>query len=246
MYRVALVVTAMISTGRLRAQPPAAPAFEAASIRLTRPGDAGSTSFSPVATNRWTATNAPLFFLVQIAYGISSPDQISGAEKLGSQRFDLTAKADDGVILTAEELRPRLRRLLEDRFKLAAHHEQREVDGFALVVAKGGPKLKPASGEPEPSGRAGIYPGGLHIMNANLSWFATNLKSPAGRPVVDKTGIEGNYDFEMRYSLEDDRSTALPSFFTALQEQFGLKLDKSKVTIDVVVIDHAEKMPTAN
>lgn len=239
-------VLALLCAGWLCGQPQAAPAFEAASIRPTAPGDSINTWFSPYGANRWTATNANLFFLVQIAYGVSSSDQILGIEKLGSQRFDLTAKADDGVILTPDELRPRLQHLLEECFKLAAHHEQKQVDGFALVVAKGGPRLKPASDKPEPPGRVGVYPGGLHVMNASLGSFATYLRSPAGRPVVDKTGIEGNYDFEMRYAREGDESTALPSFFTALQEQFGLKLERSKVVVDVVVIDHAEKMPTGN
>lgn len=83
-------------------------------------------------------------------------------------------------------------------------------------------------------------------MNFPLSAFATSLRSPAGRPVADKTGIQGNYDFSLTYARDSDTDSSLPSFFTALQEQFGLKLEPAKVPLEIVVIDHLEKIPTEN
>jgi uncharacterized protein (TIGR03435 family) len=225
-----------------QSSPEPLPAFEAASVRLTPPASLGYTTFSPYGTGRYTATNATLDSLVQIAYGVPY-QQISGIEKLGSEHYDLTAKAEDGVLLTYEQLQPRLRRLLEERFKLAIHRERKDFDGYALVVAKAGPKLQPTTGSSE---SGAIYPGGLRVMNMPLSSFAGVLRSPAGRPVIDKTGIAGSYDFTLAYARDGDTDSALPSFFTALQEQFGLKLEAAKVPLEVVVIDRVEKVPDEN
>jgi uncharacterized protein (TIGR03435 family) len=225
-----------------QSQPDRRPDFEVASVKMTPSGSLGNTSWSPYGTNRYTATNATLDFLVQIAYGITL-SQISGIEKLGWEHYDVSAKAEDGLLLTPDELRPRLQRLLEQRFKLMSHREQKEFDGYALVIAKGGPKLKPTAGVSE---NGMIYPGGLRIMNQQLGGLAGALRSPADRPVVDKTGIDGNYDFTLSYAQDDDASSSLPSLFTALQEKFGLRLESSKVSLEILVIDRAEKIPAEN
>ena len=83
-------------------------------------------------------------------------------------------------------------------------------------------------------------------MNRSLDDFAAELRSPAGRPVVDKTGIQGKYDFVLSYAREGDKESPDPSFFTALQERYGLKLQKSKVRLDILVVDQVEKVPSDN
>jgi|SRR5579863_133021 len=218
------------------------PAFEVASVKLTPPGSLGYTSWSPYGTNRYAASNATLDFLVQLAYGMPL-DQISGVEKLGSEHYEISVKAKDGVLLTLDQLQPRLRRLLAERFRLAAHRAQKEYDGYALVVARGGPKLKPGAGVSE---NGTIYPGGLRIMNSTLAGFAGSLRSPAGRPVIDKTGIAGNYDFTLSYARDGDTDSPLPSLFTALQEEYGLRLEKAKVPLEILVIDRVERVPSEN
>jgi uncharacterized protein (TIGR03435 family) len=220
----------------------AQPAFEVASVKLTPPGSLGYTSWSPYGTNRYAASNATLEGLVQLAYGISR-EQISGIEKLGSEHYEISVKAEDGVLLTLDQLQPRFRRLLEERFKLAAHRGQKEYDGYALSVAKGGPRLKPTAGSSE---NGMIYPGGMRILNSTLAAFAGSLRSPAGRPVIDKTGITGNYDFTLSYARDGDTDSPLPSLFTALQEQYGLRLEKAKVPLEILVIDRVEKVPSEN
>jgi uncharacterized protein (TIGR03435 family) len=222
--------------------PVSLPSFEVASVRLTSPANLGYTTFGPYGENRYTASNVTLSFLVQLAYGVPY-EQITGLEKLGLEHYEVSTKADDGVLLTSEQLQPRMRRLLEERFKLATHAEMKDFDGYALVVAKGGPKLKPTAGRSE---TGMIYPGGLRLLNMPLSSFAGSLRSTAGRPVVDQTGIAGNYDFTLSYARESDTDSPLPSFFTALQETFGLKLEATKVPLELVVIDRAEKIPTEN
>ena len=83
-------------------------------------------------------------------------------------------------------------------------------------------------------------------MNTPLSSFATSLRSLAGRPVVDKTGIQGRYDFTLSFARLDDPESTLASFSTAVQEQLGLKLEPAKVPLELLVIDHVEKIPTEN
>jgi uncharacterized protein (TIGR03435 family) len=169
--------------------------------------------------------------------------QISGNDKLGSEHYDLAAKAEDGVVLTYLALQPRLQRLLEQRFHLAVHKDEKEFDGYALTVAKGGPKLTPATALSE---TGSIYPGGLRLMNMSVAGFASMIRSTVGSPVEDRSGITGNYDFEMRFARDDDKDSMLPSFPTALRETFGLRLEKTKVKLELVVIDHVDKIPTEN
>jgi uncharacterized protein (TIGR03435 family) len=218
------------------------PAFEVASVRVTPPAQIGYTSVSPYGGNRFTVTNATLQLLVQIAYG-TPYEQMSGIDKLGSERYDVTAKAEDGVVLTYEQVKPRMRRLLEERFQLKIHHEQKTTDGYALVAAKGGPKLQPGT---KTTRQNQIYPGGLRLSNAPVGLLAGMLRGPAGRPVMDKTGIEGNYDFQLSYAREEETESRLPSIFTALQEQYGLKLEPAKVPLEILVIDRVEKIPAEN
>jgi uncharacterized protein (TIGR03435 family) len=116
-------------------------------------------------------------------------------------------------------------------------------DGYALVAAKGGPKLHPASGSAKQNQ---IYNGGLRLSNAPVGSLALMLRGPAGRPVMDKTGIQGNYDFQLSYALDAETEARLPSIFTVLQEQLGLKLEPAKVPLEILVIDRTEKIPAEN
>ena len=219
-----------------------APEFEAASIRITAPAQFGLSKPGSYGTNRYTATNVTLDFLVQLAYGVPY-QQISGIDKLGTEHYDLAAKAEDGVVLTYLALQPRLQLLLEQRFHLSVHKDEKEFDGYALTVAKGGPKLTPATGSSE---TGSIYPDGLRLMNMPLAGFATMIRSIVGSPVEDHTGLAGKYDFELKFARDDDKESMLPSFPTALRETFGLRLEKTKVRLEVVVIDHVDKIPTEN
>jgi uncharacterized protein (TIGR03435 family) len=160
----------------------------------------------------------------------------------------------------------RLRTLLADRFKLAMHRETREIPVYALAVAKGGPKIKPEDpgGENMSSSR-----GHLTAKTASMATFADFLAGPyvsLGRPVVDKTGLSGVYSYTLDWTPESSNSSGRapertegrktasaepardqwPSIFTAVQEQLGLRLDARKEPLDLLVIDHAEKVPTEN
>jgi uncharacterized protein (TIGR03435 family) len=163
--------------------------------------------------------------------------------------------------------------LLEERFKLKVHHETRQLLGYELVVAKGGPKLQDTTG-PDPNAPRGpdgkpitgsymsMHPGkngGMEIEShgygmEQLAGTLTQSNLGVDHRVVDKTGLTGKYDFTLEFDPRSgvgpaDAATGasdpLPTIFNALEDQIGLKLQRAMQTIDVVVVDHAEK-PAAN
>jgi uncharacterized protein (TIGR03435 family) len=218
----------------------AQPAFEVASIKRAPPG--GVFSISPSGAGTFTVRSISLEVLISWAFGMDS-DRISGKQNwLSSDFYDVSAKPEGDRALSYEQLRPLLQQLLADRFKLSVHREMKDAPGYALVVAKDGSKLQPTTGNPS---RPAILPGGLRADNISLQTLAGMLARPTGRPVVDKTGIAGNFDITLDYA-EGAADSSLPSVFTALQEQLGLRLVAQKVPIETLVIDHVERAPTEN
>ena len=218
--------------------------FEVASVRLTPPGSTGNTYLSPPGSASFTATNVTLDVLIELAYGVDE-NQISKAPVwLGSQHYDVSVKPEGPGGLTYAQMKQPLQQLLEQRFALAVHRENKDVDGYALVIAKGGPKLKASTDD---SGRNKfILPNGIRFDHTVIATFAAALARPTGRPVVDKTGLSGNFDIDLKYAPEKAVDSSLPSIFTALQEQLGLKLEPAKVPFEMLVIDHVNRTPTEN
>jgi bla regulator protein blaR1 len=182
-----------------------------------------------------------------------------------SERYDVEAKVDDEDVpkwraLSLSQQGFALQSLLVRRFNLQFHHETRERPTYSLVVAKNGPKLHKAqhvetnpSGTNSPDGtgdrdESTVTPGKIVLKGSSLSVLANLLSSQGlSHPVVDKTGLTDLYDITVRWSPADVGSSdaLLPSLFTALREQLGLKLEYNKNPLDVIVIDHIEK-PSAN
>jgi uncharacterized protein (TIGR03435 family) len=161
-----------------------------------------------------------------------------------------------------------LRNLLIDRLKLAAHLEPREQPVYFLVMARPdrrlGPKIEPANRDcaaVAAASQAGVRPPtlappangappcGTQIDNGDmaaggitLDVLARNLGLRAGRPVFDRTGLEGYYDLTLKFSRDQDAANPdAPSIFTALQEQLGLKLEPGRAPLQTLVIDHIER-----
>jgi len=177
---------------------------------------------------------------------------------INSDRFDISAKA--GSATTSDQLRRMLRTLLADRFQLALQREMRELNVFALTINRDGPKLKESvshSSEPERGVRisgigrlTGIAASSSQLAEA-LSDVTLNGSSIVNRPVLDKTGLTGLYDFTLSW-LPDPGQVGNAagqgegaSIFTALVEQLGLKLEAQKGPVEILVIDHVEK-PSEN
>lgn len=137
--------------------------------------------------------------------------------------------------------------LLADRFHLKVHWEPRERTVYLLTVAKSGVRMSPAA-DPK-HGSMTFNSGKLSGKGVPVSFIASLLASPAQRTVIDHTGLQGQYDFDLHFSPESmtavDGTNAEPDFFTAVQEQLGLKLQSSKAQVPVLIVDHVEQ-PTPN
>jgi len=237
--------------------------FEVASVKPTpaaRSGRDHDTYFRSLPGGRFSAENASLGMLIMNAYRVDS-SQISGGNwlRFGGENYDIEAKADDqdprfkaaeaAGLAAKQALRDSmLRSLLEDRFKLAVHRETKETSGYALVPAKGGPKLKEPTEARSGDGSISVAARGrLRGQKAPLSMLAAQLTRMVGSSVVDETGLEGGFDFNLEWTPEETPTdlASAPSIFTAIQEQLGLRLEARQERTEIVVIDHAEK-PDAN
>lgn len=242
------------------------PAFEVAAIKPNKSGGGGShSSFDGI---RLTATNISVKSLIQYnGYGIPGPQILGGPSWVASDRFDIEAKVDEATAERIKTLsrdqeslldRQLVQQLLADRFKLAVHFEKKDLPVYALVVARGGPKLTaskdPDKGTSTSSGNAQMTATSI-TMEKLAQVLTQNLAMELGRVVIDKTGIEGKYDVKLTWSPENnsagitnasnEASPPGPSIFTALKEQLGLKLESTKGPVESLVIDHIEQ-PSEN
>lgn len=264
----------------LQAPDAAAPSFEVATVRPNH-SDNALLNYH-LSTARFQAENAPLTALIRFAYDIKSDDQLpKDPGWIASERFDVDAKVDDAAAEAMNKLLPdqkflqfrlMLRSLLEERFKLKVSTQMKELPVYALVAAKGGPKLTPLNLPPETAARkmptlAGGSRGELKAGACSMAMFTRWLSGSydtGDRVVIDATGLAGVYDFTLSWTPENIHAAQLsaassgqelanastadaskPSLFTALQEQLGLKLESRKAPVEVLVIDHVEQ-PSPN
>jgi len=238
-----------------------APSFEVATIKLNTSGS-GSSSSNFGGGDRFIASNVTIKNLLQYsAFHISGLRIVGGPKWLDSAHFDIEAKLDPAEAQRLGAL-PRsvktlqfqalFQRLLADRFQLKTHWEEREQPVYALSIAKGGSKLNTAADTQHGSGSSS---GNDRVQGTNvtLTQVAEILTQEAsgelGRVVVDRTGISGAFDFNLKWAYDtgaasSDAPTG-PSIFTAIQEQLGLKLEPDKAPVRVLVIDRLE-MPLEN
>lgn len=220
-------------------------AFEAASVKPNKMGGArGPVQMKPESL---TGTNVTLKQLMRYAYELQD-SQLSGPGWTETEGYDVTAKPNRPA--SASQLRLMLQTLLEDRFKLKLHRETKDLPVYWLVVAEGGPKLRDPKEEAvfntALGGKSPFRPGFNAVFtNKDLPGFAERLSRGIGRPVVDKTGIKGQYWFQLEWAADHQPGTAGPSLLTAIQEQLGLKLEEQRAPTEVLVIDHVEK-PSEN
>jgi uncharacterized protein (TIGR03435 family) len=241
-------------------QRPSQPAFEVASVKPVEGSRGTMYNFSSSGPRvRYIAYAATQ--LVMEAYNVRNYQVIfpptaappSGGE-YGTAYYDIEAKAEGGRARSRDEFRPMLQTLLADRFKLRAHRETKEIPAYALLVAKGGPKFKESSPNATESTQT-VVSGRNQSITASKTSMDELAQMIGGafaldRPVVDRTGLAGAYDFKIEASPEwrmkgDDSDLRNISIFTAVQEQLGLRLASQKAMIEVLVVDHVEK-PSPN
>lgn len=208
------------------ASPSSALTFEVASIKPNKSGDQRVMIQLP-PTGRISATNIPLRLLMRQAFDVQDFQIVGGPNWIASDRFDIVAKAPEGITTGPEQIRPMLRALLADRFKLVTHNETREMPIYSLVLARAdgkfGPKLSaakvdcearfsaarrggpppefPAPGQPMECGFM-MGPGNMNVGGMPMLELARALSPMVGRIVVDKTGLKGRYDFQLTYAAE--------------------------------------------
>lgn len=232
----------------LSAQPAPESRFEVASIKPTPADQYNGSSGIKSGHGRITASGVTLKRCIIGAYGVGPSQIVGGPPWLDSDRFEIAAKADQP--LGDAGLMTMLQTLLADRFKLALHHETRTLEALVLEVAKSGPKLEKAEGE---GSSTDSHRGGITGRSLSMDHFAWVLARALNVPVVNQTGLEGNFNFKLEWSPDADKpvkpgeipADTGPSIYAALQEQLGLRLASRKAPVDVLVIDHAER-PTEN
>lgn len=254
-----------LASGQQTGAAPARPAFAVASVKPTDQSLRQYIDMRVLPGGTVTATAVTLKFLITVAYGVQAVQVSGGPGWIDTAKFDILAKPPDGE---NPQVLPMLQSLLEDRFKLVVRHDAKELSVYELKPIKAGqlgPKLKPAEpgacpatppGENIPCGGFVQEPGHLYGHKATFSALAKPLAGIVGRPVVDKTGVATEFDLTLAWMPDaalgggadagrPPQNSDLPSIFTAVQEQLGLKLDAAKESTEVLVIERAEK-PSEN
>jgi len=246
--------------------------FEVASIKPHAPGETSSST--NLVSGGINATNITLRQLIVRAYDIQDFQLLGGPAWINDDRWDIMARTPDFVMpqdpnslsdqqrkTIQEQMQERLRNLLIDRFRLAVRRETKDQPIYALVVGKNGPRLQPSR---ETGGNNGTSTnmtngrGTATFTAVNMGVLAQQLARRTGRPVVDKTGLTGKYDFKLEWTADVGQPGAVdgrpganasepagPTIFTAIQEQLGLRLESQRGPVEVIVIERVEK-PSEN
>jgi len=259
-----IVLVAAICSVILVAQQPA-PAFEVASIKRNNSGEPRPSGGGPQPNGRYRLINATPEMLISFAYLSIPPERLIGAPSwIKTERYDLIATADPSVS-DGKQFSSLLQALLRDRFQLRAHTERRNLPALDLVMCRRGGALGPqirrarincddaeavkaaqaaSPGESVCRGVAG--PASMTLRGIQVRSLAALLSSRVGRPVLDRTGLAGNFDMDLMWAAISTELAAgpandEPSIYTALQEQLGLRLGPSTAPQDVLVIDRIER-----
>lgn len=256
-------------------------AFDVVSIKTNKSGSMMSEIM--LIEDGLTVTGMPAHMLLREALGVSNNQLLGEPGWVNGERFDIEAKVAPEDVPRLKDLKAAdrwamLLPVFEDRFGLKFHHETRDLTQYVLVVAKGGLKMKEAKpGDTYPNGFKGanggngagmmrMQPGEVNGQAVPIANLVRLLSLQLGSAVIDKTGLTGRYDFDLKWTPDEtqraimmkppDRgqpeagnpappSTTGPSLFTALDEQLGVKLEAHKEPSDVIVVDHIEQ-PSPN
>ncbi|MGP8259718.1 MAG: TIGR03435 family protein [Acidobacteriaceae bacterium] len=226
------------------------PSFEVATIKPADPNKLKGNFF--IGGHRIVIENQSVNSLMVFAYAIHQQQIVDGPAWLDTRKYDIVGQADVEGVPNLRQIQEMLQKLLESRFNLRLHREKRDLAIYTITVAKGGPRLAKspdsANGLPTQSGSGS---GGQQVRkftNNTMSDFALGMQAFMDRPVVDKSGLAGRYDFVLKWTPDESNTTdpnAAPGIFTAVQEQLGLKLEPAKGPTDVLVVDHIEE-PSEN
>lgn len=234
------------------------PTFQVAAIRLSRPDEHGPRFW--FEHRRFTVIHTSLSDLVKFSYGLEQRQIVGAPDWFNSERFDISAEPDGQGEPSLAQWQSMVKKLIADRFQFKFHYAKKELPVYLLTVAKTGPKLARSQASGESAGLGFGPPGNFGATNATMADFAQAMGQVVlDRPVVDRTGITGRFDFRLTWTPDESvlasqggsRPTATenpdapPDFFAAIQEELGLKIETAKAPVDVLMIDHVQK-PSPN
>jgi uncharacterized protein (TIGR03435 family) len=242
---------ALLLSASLSAQAPNIDAlqFEVASVKPNTSGSQNS-NMQLHPGGRVTGTNVALGGLLRTVFNLQPHQLVNAPEWIDTARFDIEAKPDREISTREDALAPELlamlRNLFAERFKLMAHREMRDTSVYALVTARTdgtlGPQMQRSQVDCEAVRcRISTNTGRIVGTGTTISELMRRLSPTLGRPLVDRTGLSGAFDLELKWSPDQTADTVGPSIFTAIQEQLGLKLESQRAPIEVLVIDRLER-----
>lgn len=222
--------------------------FEVVSIKPFNPdlSQGGMARTTGNSKGRWKARNIRLSELLMSAFRVNDNQIVGGPKWLNSASWDIDATYTAG---NQGQFPLMLQAMLKDRFHLAFHRETRTLSVYLLEVAKNGPKLKESTAT---TGDMSAGPRMIKYSRATMRELADQLSASFGRQVLDRTGLKGQYGINLSFApvnaipaMDAGQTETLPSIFSALEEQLGLKLRSGKGPVEVLVIDSVEK-PSEN
>jgi uncharacterized protein (TIGR03435 family) len=252
---IVAIVLCVVTLLHANAVPAQRPSFEVASIK---PTPLGKPSMSVgTSRGRFIARGATVSLLLQYSYHVKNFQIAGGPDWLDSDRFDIDAKFNgEDNAENDQKVQAMLQSLLADRFKLQLHEATQILPVYELVAAKNGSTLALSDSSTQPRIRGG--PGQILATHTSMPELASHLSLIVRRQVLDRTNLAGTYDFNLKWTPNENQRPVLssrpdapppdplgPALFTALPEQLGLRLESSKAPIEVLVIDHVQK-PAAN
>jgi uncharacterized protein (TIGR03435 family) len=258
--------------------------YQDVSVTRGEPGNGTIQTRINFTPDSFKAKNQTLQELLKLAYGVLDNQISGGPDWITTARFNVEASLDSSTVSELKNLSSQqqkmerdqmLQTLLADQFKIALHRENKFLPAYMLVIAKNGPKVQPSKpGDTYPNGIKGpeglpagphkffVEPDGVTVQALPMSFVTERLAMHLNTPVVDGTGLTGDYDFTLKFSPEGAMAreengrkattTSLSSLgarnaalVNAIEEQLGLKLDPQTIPLPVLIIDRAEK-PAAN
>jgi uncharacterized protein (TIGR03435 family) len=210
----------------------------------------------PPANGRFTATGSVAKLVLMLAYDMQEAQISGGPSWLATEKWDIEAKSDEQAGHSVEDTRRMLQNLLQERFALRIHRETALRLAYVLTIAKGGPKFKAR----EQDGFTNIQVTGnsIRLERGPLARMTQLLSTALGRPVIDRTGLNGLYDLSLQWDDAPIREAGVAgldvpaasgndhgSIFTALQDELGLRLELLQAPVEVIAIDRMER-PSEN
>ena len=227
------------------------PVLEVATIKPTDPSMTRDNL--AIHGRHFIIENKTVEFLVTAAYGLQAKQVVGAPGWFSSDKYDVDGTPDVEGQPSLKQMQSMLKKLLADRFGLVAHSDKKEMSVYAIQVAKTGAKMTKSLGDPKslPNQNGGRDANGRvdRYSNVTMKDFAFILQFFLDKPVVDQSGLQGRYDFVLKWTPNDanvaDPATASPSIFTAMPEELGLRLESVRAPADVLVVDKLER-PSEN